>query len=93
MYSDSEMSSSSDTSSSNDEEVFEEEEDGDEFIFSHITPYKDETLAVGDAGDDDEEDQANVDGLTPTVLDARYEREVPVKFMVRITTVVFFFLS
>ena len=78
MFSDSEMSSFSDTSRNNDEELFEEKYGDVEFIYSHITPNEDEPLAVGDAGDDDVEDQADVDGLTPTVLEARYEREVPV---------------
>ena len=79
MSSDSEMSILSETSS-RPKEVSEGEEDEDvEVIYSRITPYEDERLAVVGADEDlrgDEE--ADVDGLTATVLEARYEREVAV---------------
>ena len=79
MSSDSEMSILSETSS-RPEEVSEGEEDEDvEVIYSRITPYEDEPLAVVDADEDlrgDEE--ADVDGLTATVLEARNERQVAV---------------
>lgn len=59
----------------------EEEEDDDvQVIFSQIEPYQDEPLAEDDStGEGNEVDEeADEDGLTPTVLEARYEREVPV---------------
>ena len=88
MSSDSEDSYISELSDSDHEErtVEEEEEERNDVvsIFSQVAPYQDEPLAVigvdqGTAGEDEHEDEeADLDGLTPTVLEARYEREVPV---------------
>ena len=50
------------------------------FSAGQIEPYPDEPLAEDDSsGDGNEVDkEADEDGLTPTVLEARYEREIPV---------------
>ena len=56
-----------------------EEDDNVQVIFSQIEPYQDEPLAEDDnTGEGNEVDEeADEDGLTPTVLEARYEREIP----------------
>ena len=79
MSSDSEMSILSETSSRPEEENEEEEDEDVEVIYSRITPYEDEPLTVVGADEDlrgDEE--ADVDGLTATVLEATNERQVAV---------------
>ena len=57
-----------------------EEDDNVQVIFSQIEPYQDEPLAEDDnTGEGNEVDEeADEDCLTPTVLEARYEREIPV---------------
>ena len=79
------MSKFSDMSGNPEDEDVEEGNDEDyDVIYSEITPYQDEPLAQVDAGDENtgeeiEVDQElNEDGLTPTVLKARYEKRVPV---------------
>ena len=50
-----------------------------EVVLSLVQPYEDEPLADALAEPDMEENKdADADGLTPTVLEARYERTVPV---------------
>ena len=85
MSSDSEMSGFSDMSGNPENEDIEEGEDEDfDVIYSVITPYLDEPLAQVDAGDENTgEESAGVeevdeDGLTPSVLETRYEKRVPV---------------
>ena len=79
----SEISDYSQTLSEPEEEEMEEEHDNVQVIFSQIEPYQDEPLAEDDnTGErnevDEEAEEADEDGLTPTVLEARYEREIPV---------------
>ena len=82
MSSDSEMSEFSDMSGNpEDEEGNDEDYD---VIYSEITPYQDGPLAQVDAGDENTGEEIEVDkeldedGLTPTVLEARYEKRFPV---------------
>ena len=78
--SESEISNYSQTFSEPEEEEMEEEDDNVQVIFSQIEPYQDEPLAEDDnTGEGNEVDEeADEDCLTPTVLEARYEREIPV---------------
>ena len=78
--SESEISDFSQTSSETDEEEMEEEDDNVQVIFSQIEPYQDEPLAEDDSTSEgnEVEEEADEDGLTRTVLEARYEREIPV---------------
>ena len=79
MSSDSESSSFANLSSSSDEDVMEEDEEDIEEIYSQITPYEDEPLADSEAAEGTtENEKTNLDGLTPAVLEARYEREIAV---------------
>ena len=80
MSSESEISDYSRTLSEPEEEEMEEEEDGyAQVIFSQIEPYQDEPLAEDDSVGEGNEvnEEADEDGLTPTVLEARYEKEIP----------------
>ena len=80
------MSSDTDTSNSYDpmesgEESEDLEDSGEEWGFAEgqISPYRDEPLA--DVGEEDtsmNEEEADVDGLTPAILEARYEKTVNV---------------
>ncbi|KAL9970831.1 hypothetical protein ACROYT_G023278 [Oculina patagonica] len=80
------MSSDTDTSSSYDpvesaEESEELEESGEEWgiVEGRISPYRDEPLANTDDEDTSmDEDEADPDGLSPAVLEARYEKAVSV---------------
>ena len=46
-------------------------------VYAQITPYQDEPLAEEDDEENGERnEEADWDGLTPAVLEARYEREV-----------------
>ena len=79
MSSELELSHSSESSKSTEEEDMLEEEEGDvEVIYSQVTPYEDEPLAdvETDAETDEDEEETDLDGLTPAVLEARYEREI-----------------
>ena len=78
MSSESEISDYSQTSSEPKEE--EMEEDSVQVIFSQIEAYQDEPLAEdGSTAEGNEVDkEADEDGYTPIVLEARYEREIPV---------------
>ena len=62
------------------EEVEEQEDDNVQVIFSQIEPYQEEPLAEDDStGDGNEVDEeVDEDGRRPTVLEARYKREVSV---------------
>ena len=79
------MSEFSDMSGNPEDEDVEEGNDEDyHVIYSEIMPYQDEPLAQVDAGDENTGEEIEVDeeldedGLTPTVLEARYEKRVPV---------------
>ena len=71
MSSDSEPNSFANLSSSSDEDVMQEDENAEE-IHGQITPYEDEPKADSKAA------ERTADGLTPAVLEARYEREIAV---------------
>ena len=58
-------------------DVEDEEEEDNEVVYSQYTPYEDEPRAE-DEEDDGEDEEADVDGLSPAVLESRYERTVPV---------------
>ena len=80
MSSELELSHSSESSKSTEDEDMLEEEEGDvAVIYSQVTPYEDEPLAdvETDAETDEDEEETDLDGLTPAVLEARYEREIP----------------
>ena len=82
--SDSEMSMISEALNSSEEEDIVEHEDGDvEVVFSHITHYEDEPLAEVDNDREtvEENQEADEDGLTAAVMEARYEREIMVRLM------------
>ena len=81
MSSDSEMSEFSDMSGNPEDEDVEEGNDEDyDVIYSEVMPYQDGPLAQVDAGDENTGEEIEVDkeldedGLTPTVLEARYEK-------------------
>lgn len=79
MSSDSEMSIvSASSTDAEDRDDMEDEESDDEVLLSNVTPYQDEPLAEADQTGESEDEEANVDGLTPAVLEARYEKEVSV---------------
>ena len=49
-------------------------------VYAQITPYQDEPLAEEDDEENGERnEEADLDGLPPAVLEARYEREVSVE--------------
>ena len=76
--SESEISDFSQTLSEPEEEEMEGEDDNVQVIFSQIEPYQDEPLAEDDGTSEgnEVEEEADEDGLTPAVLEARYEREI-----------------
>lgn len=81
MASDSEASGFSELYNSTEEEDVLDEEDNDvEVILTQVTPYEDEPLAdiEEDAETVADDEETDVDGLTPAVLEAKYERETPV---------------
>ena len=81
MSSDSEVSSIYQSSSDPEEGDSVESEDEDiGVVYAQITPYQDEPLAEEDDEENGERnEEADLDGLTPAVLEARYEREVSVE--------------
>jgi len=77
MSSDSELGAFSESSNNEeDTDVFEKEDEDIKVVYSQYTPYQDEPLAEDDEEDQDEE--ADVDGLSPAVLELRYKRTVAV---------------
>ena len=70
------------------EEVEEEEDDNVQVIFSQIEPYEKEPLAEDDstAEGNKVDEELDEDGLTTTVLEARYKRDF-CQFMVHTTAV------
>ena len=81
MSSDSEISSveQSDSEETYPEEEIENDDVDVEVVLSLVQPYEDEPLADASAEPHMEENEdADADGLAPTVLEARYERTVPV---------------
>ncbi|XP_068689962.1 uncharacterized protein [Montipora foliosa] len=81
MSGDSEMSSIYQSSSDPEEGDSVESEDEDiGVVYAQITPYQDEPLAEEDDEENGERnEEEDLDGLTPAVLEARYEREVSVE--------------
>ncbi|XP_068692002.1 uncharacterized protein [Montipora foliosa] len=79
MSDDSEVSDCFDSS----ESEMESEDSGEDWgvIESEIIPYQAEPLAVvsEETGDGDSEEERDVDGLTPAVLESRYEGSVSVE--------------
>ncbi|XP_068737892.1 uncharacterized protein [Montipora capricornis] len=75
MSSDSNDSFESDSSESSID--FEESGDEVEVVTGEHAPYQDEPLAR-DGEQDEESEDADLDGLTPSVLEARFERRVAV---------------
>ena len=89
MYSDSEMSSNYQSSSDPEEEDFVDSEDEDiAVVYGQITPYQDEPLAEDDEKENGEREEADMDGLTPAVLESRYEREVSLESWYVLFTVI-----
>ena len=78
MSSDSETSAFSE-SSNNEEDIDVSEEKGEdiEVVYSQYTPYQDEPLAEDDE-EDDQDEEVDLDGLSPAVLESRFERTVAV---------------
>ncbi|XP_078362737.1 uncharacterized protein LOC144646903 [Oculina patagonica] len=77
MASDSEFSDSIDSEDSMEETEDSEEEWG--VVETQITPYEDEPLADANDGDSDySEEERDIDGLTPAVLEQRYDGTVSV---------------
>jgi len=67
------MQNDSSQSSSDSEESGEEVE----VLTGELEPYQDEPLASdGETDGGEENEEADIDGLTPTVLEARFERRV-----------------
>ena len=78
MSSDSELSCFSESSNRNkDIDIFKEEDEDIEVVYSHYTPYQDEPLAEDD-GEEDQDEEVDADGLSPAVLESRFERTVAV---------------
>ena len=86
MSSDSEISSveQSHSEEADPEEQLENDDVDVEVVVSLVQPYEDEPLADAASEPDIEEENedADADGLTPTVLEARYERTIPVTWLV-----------
>ena len=78
MSSGSESDSFANLSDSSDEDIMDEDEEDVEEIHGQITPYQDEPLADDSeaAAGTEENEETDLDGLTPAVLEARYEREI-----------------
>ena len=75
MSDDSEVSECFDSS----ESEMESEDSGEDWgvIDSEIIPYQDEPLAEDD-GEEDQDEEVDADGLSPAVLESRFERTVAV---------------
>ena len=75
MSSDSEEGTISESSEDSSDQV----DSGEEIeVVSHFEPYEDEPLASEDGDNEDEEDEIDADGLTPAVLEARFERQIAI---------------
>ena len=75
MSSDSEEGTISESSEDSSDQV----DSGEEIeVVSHFEPYEDEPLASDDGDNEDEEDEIDADGLTPAVLEARFERQIAI---------------
>lgn len=76
-----EMSSDSEegTISESSEDSSDQVDSGEEIeVVGHFEPCEDEPLASDDGDNEDEEDEIDADGLTPAVLEARLERQIPI---------------
>ena len=47
-------------------------------MFRQYTPNQDEPLGEDDGKEEDQDEETDVDGVSPAVLDSRYERTVAV---------------
>ena len=67
-------------SSSEDSEQERESEDSDRILVEGgpVEPYQDEPLAIDNSDSDESDSEEDEDGLSPAVLEARYDREVAV---------------
>lgn len=76
--SETERQSDSDSSEQEESEQPEDDEEQEELVvqFGDFQPYQDEP--VGLSSDEEERNDTDEDGLTPAVLESRFEREVPV---------------
>ena len=65
---------------SEDSEQERESEDSDRILMEGgpVEPYQDEPLAVDNSDSDESDSEEDEDGLSPAVLEARYDREVAV---------------
>ena len=76
MASDSEESTISESSGDSSAQV----DSGEEIeVVGHVEPYEDEPLASDEGNNEDEEDEVDADGLTPAVLEARFERQIAIR--------------
>jgi len=48
-------------------------------VVGNVEPYEDEPVASDDGDHEDEEDEVDADGLTPAVLEARFERQIAIR--------------
>ena len=56
-----------------------ERDSGEEIeVVSYLEPYEHEPLASDDGNNEDEEEEQDADGLTPAVLEARFERQITI---------------
>ena len=76
MFSDSEESIISESSGDSSAQV----DSGEEIeVVGHVEPYEDEPLASDEGDNEDEEEEVDADGLTPAVLEARFERQIAIR--------------
>ena len=76
MSSDSEESIISESSGDSSAQV----DSGEEIeVVGHVEPYEDEPLASDEGDNEDEEEEVDADGLTPAVLEARFEWQIAIR--------------
>ena len=76
MSSDSEESILSESSGDSSAQV----DSGEEIeVVGHVEPYEDEPIASDEGDNEDEEEEVDADGLTPAVLEARFERQIAIR--------------
>ena len=83
------MSDSDGYMSSSESSIQQESDSSDEMeVVGLVEPYADEPPAH--SSDDEEDSEEDLDGLSPAVLRARFEREVAVKEWFVLLTVIWF---
>ena len=65
------------SSSESSKESSRSEQEEMEVLSGNFQPYQDEP--VGQSSDEEEDNEADKDGLTPAVLESRFDRQVPVE--------------